>query len=135
MSDIRNYNPPQLAKPLGDYTHVSRVKASEFLHIAGQVGVDVNGQLVGKGDFAAQMRQVFENLRAALASAGADFTNVVKFTTFVVHSQDIEAFMAVRRQLFPTLFPSGAYPPNTLLIVDRLVQEPFLIEIEAVAAL
>jgi enamine deaminase RidA (YjgF/YER057c/UK114 family) len=135
MSDIRNYNPPALAKPLGDYTHVSRVKANEFLHIAGQVSVDASGQLVGKSDFTAQMRQVFANLRAALASAGADFSNVVKFTTFLVHAQDIETFMAVRRHIFPSLFPSGTYPPNTLLIVDRLVQEQFLIEVEAVAAL
>jgi enamine deaminase RidA (YjgF/YER057c/UK114 family) len=52
-----------------------------------------------------------------------------------VHSQDIAAFMAFRLREFPRLFPAGHYPPNTLLIVDRLVQEGFLIEVSAVAAL
>jgi hypothetical protein len=43
--------------------------------------------------------------------------------------------MAYRKRAFPGFFPSGAYPPNTLLIVDRLVQEPLLIEVQTVAAL
>ena len=51
-----------------------------------------------------------------------------------VRSQDIDAFMTLRRELFPKLFGDGAYPPNTLLIVDRLVTADFLIEVEAVAA-
>jgi enamine deaminase RidA (YjgF/YER057c/UK114 family) len=52
-----------------------------------------------------------------------------------VHSQDIPKFMAYRLREFPKLFPSGVYPPNTLLMVDRLVQEPFLVEVQAIAAL
>ena len=68
-------------------------------------------------------------------SQGAGFANVVEFTTYLVHSQDIAKFMAFRLREFPRIFPSGAYPPNTLLIVDRLVQEPFLIEVHTVAAL
>ena len=59
----------------------------------------------------------------------------MKFTTFLVHSQDIERFMEQRRALFPTLFGQQPYPPNTLLIVDRLVKEEFLVEVEAVAAI
>jgi len=59
----------------------------------------------------------------------------VQFTTYLVHSQDIARFMAWRKREFPRLFPDGRYPPNTLLIVDRLVQEPFLIEVQTVAAL
>ena len=59
----------------------------------------------------------------------------MEFTTYLVHSQDIPAFMAYRTREFPKLFSGGAYPPNTLLIVDRLVQEQFLIEVSAVAAL
>jgi hypothetical protein len=53
----------------------------------------------------------------------------------MVHSQDIAKFMAWRQREFPRLFPSGAYPPNTLLIIDRLVREEFLLEVSAVAAL
>ena len=60
---------------------------------------------------------------------------MVEFTTYLVHSQDIPQFMAFRRREFPRMFPGGKYPPNTLLIVDRLVQEPFLIEVQTVAAL
>jgi hypothetical protein len=52
-----------------------------------------------------------------------------------VHSHDIAKFMAYRLREFPRLFANGVYPPNTLLIVDRLVQEPLLIEIKTVAAL
>jgi enamine deaminase RidA (YjgF/YER057c/UK114 family) len=80
------------------------------------------------------MRQVFENLGRALRSEWLSFANVVKFTTFLVHSQEnIEGFMTVRKELFPKLYPSGQYPPNTLLVVDRLVGEHFLIEIEGIA--
>lgn len=89
---------------------------------------------VGKGDFGAQMRQVFDNLGRALLSEGLGYADVTKFTTFLVHSQDIEGFMTVRKELFPKLYPSGQYPPNTLLVVDRLVGEHFLIEVEAIAA-
>ena len=68
-------------------------------------------------------------------SQGASWGNIVEFTTYLVHSQDIPNFMAFRLREFPKMFPSGAYPPNTLLMIDRLVQEPLLIEVSAVAAL
>ena len=60
---------------------------------------------------------------------------MVEFTTYLVDLQDIPKFMAFRLREFPRLFAGGAYPPNTLLIVDRLVQEQFLIEVQTVAAL
>jgi enamine deaminase RidA (YjgF/YER057c/UK114 family) len=135
MADIKILNPDALGKPLGQYSHLTRVKASEFVFIAGQVGVDKDGKLTGSGDFDAQCVQTFANIEAALKSQGASFANVVEFTTYLVHSQDIAKFMTYRKREFPRLFPSGAYPPNTLLIVDRLVQEPFLIEVQTVAAL
>jgi enamine deaminase RidA (YjgF/YER057c/UK114 family) len=52
----------------------------------------------------------------------------------MVHSQDLEQFMALRSALFPKLFGGDVFPPNTLLIVDRLVKEEFLFEVEAVVA-
>jgi enamine deaminase RidA (YjgF/YER057c/UK114 family) len=135
MSETVKYNNPSgLAKPLGAYSHVARARTSELVFIAGQVAVNEAGELVGKGDFGVQMRQVFDNLGRALRSEGLSFTNVTKFTTFLVHSQDIEEFMTVRKKLFPKLYPSGQYPPNTLLVVDRLVGEHFLIEVEGIAA-
>jgi len=134
MPEIKILNPDALGKPLGQYSQITRVKASELLFIAGQVATDKDGKVVG-GDFDAQCRQVFANIATALESQGASFANVVEFTTYLVHSQDIAKFMAYRLREFPRLFPTGVYPPNTLLIVDRLVQEPFLIEVKTVAAL
>jgi enamine deaminase RidA (YjgF/YER057c/UK114 family) len=133
MAEIRIVNPDALGKPLGQYSHMTRVKASEFLFIAGQVGVDKDGKT--PDDFEAQCVQTFANIEAALKSAGAGWGNVVEFTTYLVHSQDIPKFMNVRLREFPKMFPNGAYPPNTLLIIDRLVQEKFLIEIQTIAAL
>jgi enamine deaminase RidA (YjgF/YER057c/UK114 family) len=135
MSEIRILNPDSLGKPLGQYSHITRVKASEFLFIAGQVATDGNGKPVGVNDFDAQCAQVFANIEAALKSQGAGFANIVEFTTYLVHSQDIAKFMSFRSREFPRMFPSGNYPPNTLLIIDRLVQEGFLIEVQTVAAL
>jgi enamine deaminase RidA (YjgF/YER057c/UK114 family) len=135
MPDIRIYNPEGLAKPLGQYSHVTRVKASEYLFIAGQLAADKAGQVVGADDFDAQCAQVFANIEVALKSAGAGWGNVVQFYTFMVHSQDIPKFMAFRLREFPKMFANGVYPPNTLLMIDRLVQEPFLVEVQTVAAL
>lgn len=134
-AEISIFNPPSLGTPLGAYSQIARAKAGEFAFIAGQVGADPSGNLVGAGDFDAQCGQTFANIAAALASVGGGWGNVVEFTTYLVHSQDIAKFAAWRLREFPRLFPGGAYPPNTLLIVDRLVQEPFLIEVKAIAAL
>jgi enamine deaminase RidA (YjgF/YER057c/UK114 family) len=133
MSNIQILNPDSLGKPLGQYSQMTRVKASEFLFIAGQVGVDKDGK--APADFDAQCGLVFANIGAALSSQGASFANLVEFTTYLVHAQDIAKFMAYRTREFPRLFKGGAYPPNTLLIIDRLVREEFLIEVSAVAAL
>ena len=133
MADIKFLNPESMAKPIAPYSNLVRVKASEFLFIAGQVGFDASGKTAA--DFEGQCDLVFANIGAALASQGANFANVVEFTTYLVHSQDIARFAQYRSRNYPRLFPGGSYPANTLLIVDRLVREEFLIEISAVAAL
>jgi enamine deaminase RidA (YjgF/YER057c/UK114 family) len=135
MPEIRIVNPEGLGKPLGQYSHMTRVKASEFLFIAGQVAADRDGKVVGPDDFDAQCVQTFANIDAALKSADASWSHVVEFTTYLVHSQDIAKFMTFRLREFPKMFANGAYPPNTLLIVDRLVHESFLIEVQTKAAL
>ncbi len=135
-SKIKIYSPEALGEPLGLYEHISRVQASsELLYLAGQLAVDREGNVVGENDFESQMRQVFSNIREALRSADADFGDVFKFTTYLTDSENIEHFMRVRSDLFPELFSSQKFPPNTLLIVDRLVHSEFLIEVEAIAAL
>jgi enamine deaminase RidA (YjgF/YER057c/UK114 family) len=125
--------PEGLAPPIGQYSHVSRVAADELLFVAGQVAIDEQGELVGEGDFEAQMRQVFANLERALAAGGAGLQNVAKFTTYVVGAEHVDEFYRVRRELFDSMFQGGRYPPNTLIVIDRLVSPAFLLEIEAVA--
>jgi enamine deaminase RidA (YjgF/YER057c/UK114 family) len=127
MADIRISNVEALGKPLGQYSHMTRVKASEYLFIA--------GMLAPGESFDAQCTGVFGQVEAALKSAGAGWGNVVQFTTYLVHSQDIPKFMQWRLREFPKMFPDGKYPPNTLLVIDRLVQEQFLVEVQTVAAL
>ena len=133
--EITIINPDTMGKPLGQYSQITRVKASELLFIAGQVATDRHGKPTGADDFDEQCRAVFLNIDAALKSQGASFANVVEFTTYLVHSQDIPKFMKYRLREFPRMFPGGAYPPNTLLMIDRLVGEQFLIEVQTVAAL
>jgi enamine deaminase RidA (YjgF/YER057c/UK114 family) len=125
--NMKIYNVESLGKPLGQYSHVTRVKANEFLFIA--------GMLSAGNDFNAQCTGVFRQIEQALESAGANWQNIVQFTTYLVHSQDIPRFMDWRVREFPGMFPDGKYPPNTLLMIDRLVQEQFLIEVQTVAAL
>jgi enamine deaminase RidA (YjgF/YER057c/UK114 family) len=127
MAEIRIYNVDALGKPLGQYSHLTRVKATEFLFIA--------GMLAPGESFDAQCSGVFAQIAEALKSAGAGWQNVVQFTTYLVHSQDIPKFMQWRLREFPRMFPDGRYPPNTLLVIDRLVQEQFLVEVQTVAAL
>jgi enamine deaminase RidA (YjgF/YER057c/UK114 family) len=130
---IQCLNPDSMAKPAAPYSNIARVKASEFLFIAGQIGIGKDGK--APADFEAQCALVFESIGAALASQGAGFPNIVSFTSYLVHSQDIPKFAAYRAREFPRLFPGGAFPPNTLLVIDRLVREDLLVEVEAVAAL
>lgn len=135
MAEIKIFSPDVLGKPLGQYSQITRVKASEFVYIAGQLATNRDGAIIGADDFDAQCAQVFANIETALKSVGAGWGNVVEFTTYLVHSQDIPKFMTYRKREFPKFFPDGAYPPNTLLMVDRLVQEPFLVEVKTIAAL
>lgn len=134
MAEIKIFSPDVLGKPLGQYSQITRVKASEFVYIAGQLATNREGAIIGADDFDAQCVQVFANIETALKSVGAGWGNVVEFTTYLVHSQDIPKFMTYRKREFPQFFPDGAYPPNTLLMVDRLVQEPFLVEVKTIAA-
>ena len=128
MVEIRIENVEALGKPLGQYSHMARVKgATETLYIA--------GMLAPGDEFDAQCSGVFRQIETALKSAGAGWGNVAQFTTYLVHSQDIAKFMAWRLREFPKMFPDGRYPPNTLLVIDRLVQEQFLVEVQTIAVI
>ena len=135
MRHVSIENPAGAAPAQGLYSHAGVVRGGALAFVAGQLAVGQDGAVVGKGDFAAQFDCVFRNLGDVLRGLGGDWHSVAKFTTYLVHSQDIERFMKARAALFPKLFGAQPYPPNTLLIVDRLVKEEFLIEVEAVAAI
>jgi len=115
------------------YSHGMIAPGGELVVVAGQVGADRAGKLIGPGDVVAQTRQAFENVRAVLEAAGSGVRQIVRFQTFLTHAADIEGFMQARKELFPRYFPDGVYPPNTLLVVSRLVVPELLVEIEAMA--
>ena len=137
MSELNRVivNTDKAPQPIGAYSQAIRTAPGELLFIAGQVSVGLDGNPVGVGDMAAQVRQVFANLGGILEGVGANFSNVVEFTTYVVGRDSVQAYIAARTDLYPELFPNEDYPPNTLLVVDGLVREEFLLEIKAVAAL
>jgi len=134
MADISIYNVPELGQPSGHFSHVARVRnATERLYIAGMVASDPSGNLVGDDDFDAQATQVFGNIEKALRSAGASWRNVVQFTTYLTRATDVKKWRAFRSKEFAKWFPDGKYPPNTLLIIDRLASESYLLEVQTVA--
>lgn len=123
--EIERLNPGGMTQPTA-YSHLVRV--GNLMFIAGQVALDAEGNVVGEGDMRAQLRQVLENLKTVLASEGTDFSNVVKVNIFTT---DIDAFREasdVRAGYF-----AGHPPASTLVQIERLAREVFLVEIEAVA--
>jgi reactive intermediate/imine deaminase len=124
---IERMNPQGLSTPTG-YSHVVTTRGGKTIYIAGQVAFDAKGQLVGKGDLAAQTRQVFENLSVALKAAGATFANVVKANTYMRDASQVAVVREVRARYF-----SKELPASTLVEVPRLANPDFLIEIEVIA--
>ena len=136
MADkIEILNPPGLGPAQGLYSQATRVPAGlDTYHIAGQLAVGKDGSLIGIGDFEAQFHQVYNNLGDVLKALGENYDSIIVMRTYMLHSQSLPKFMELRKALFPTIFTGPDFPPNTLLMVDRLVKEEFLIEVEAVAA-
>lgn len=132
MKRLQYLNPPGAPPAQGLYSHVTRVDSGVLFLVSGQLAVGDDGSIVGKGNFAEQFHRVFANLEYVLAGIGAGFRDVAKFTTYLVDPANIDEFMSLRAALFPTRFGDGLYPPNTLLIVQRLVKAEFLIEVEAI---
>jgi enamine deaminase RidA (YjgF/YER057c/UK114 family) len=123
-------NPPTLFSPPG-FTHVVEATGGRTVYISGQIAVDQSFRLVGKDDFQAQAQQVFENMKTALASVGADFTHVVKLNIFVVNMADLAFLRDVRDRYVNTEHP----PASTAVEVRKLALDGLLLEIEAIASL
>jgi enamine deaminase RidA (YjgF/YER057c/UK114 family) len=127
MAVHRRQNPPTIHAPRG-YSHVVEASApGRTIYIAGQVGVAPDGKIAA--DFRAQVTQCFENLKAALAAAGAGFEHVVKTTNYFIDIGQIGVFREVRDRYIDTKAP----PASTALQVGKLAAPEFLFEIEAIA--
>jgi enamine deaminase RidA (YjgF/YER057c/UK114 family) len=131
-SNLRFQNPPTLYKPPG-YSHVvEAIGPGRVIYIAGQLGLDRDGKLVGDaGDFRAQAIRAFENLKLALSAADAGLEHVVKITNYLTDISHLPIFREVR----DANFSAGAPPASTTLAISRLAVPGALFEIEAVAVL
>ena len=126
---IERINPEGLRTP-PTYSHVVRATGGSTIYISGQVPIDVDGNLVGEGDFEAQARQVFANLRVALAAVGADFSNVTKMNTYIVDYTPSHRDLLGAARLEAL---GNTLPASTLIGVQALAFPGYLIEIEMIA--
>jgi 2-iminobutanoate/2-iminopropanoate deaminase len=113
------------------YSQAWRVdNAQSVVFLAGQVALSADGKLVGEGDFAAQCRQVFENLQAVLDQAGATFDNVVKVTVYLPDITNLPEYRRVKGE-----FVTGQQPASTAIEVKGLAFPGLMVEVEAIAVL
>jgi enamine deaminase RidA (YjgF/YER057c/UK114 family) len=124
-------NPDGLPVP-ASYTHIAIAIGTKLVFISGQVAEDADDNLVGEGDFAAQARQAFANLRLCLDAAGAAPDQVARITIYVVgHRPELlPVISAARSEAL-----DGHKPADTILGVERLAEDGRLIEVEAIAVL
>ena len=116
---------------LPGFSQVVTATEGKIVFISGQVALDANNEVVGKGDLRAQVVQTFENLKRALASVGATFDDVLKSNTYIVdYTPDV---IGVIREVRSQYLPQEKAPASTLIGVQALVFEDLLIEIEAIA--
>jgi len=124
-------NPTGVAKPIRDYySNCVRVTAGPLLFIAGQVALDAEGRIVGKGDIRAQTVQVLENMREILRTNGAGMSDVVSVTVYVTDIGFLDRIADIRMKYFPTDGPASA-----IVEIAKLAMPELLIEISAVAAI
>jgi reactive intermediate/imine deaminase len=127
---MQRFARPAGLPPASGYSHAVCFNWPTLM-ISGQVPLDENGQLVGRDDARAQVRQVFLNITAALAAAGATMENVVKLTIFLTDITDLPAFREVRDEFVA----ADQLPASSLVQVSGLVDPEFKVEIEAIAEL
>ena len=130
---IERIQPASLHVPTA-YAHVAKVTGGSLIFIAGQVPVNAAGEVVGKGDFGAQADQVFSNLTAALAAAGADWSRVVKIVQYIP-GYSAERHRPVLGDMRRKYMVPDELPVSTLLGIQSLANPDFLIEVDAIAAL
>ena len=115
-------------EPISSSSQAVQVKGDSLLFISGQVSVDSDGNLVGKGDIKIQTKQVFENLKAIVEEYGGSIENIIKTTVFLRNIEDYKAFAEVRSEYLKKDFPA-----STLVAIKSLVSNEWLVEVEAIA--
>ncbi|TDD05228.1 RidA family protein [Nonomuraea deserti] len=130
---VRRWSPPEVGAPLAKYHHLAAAPAdSELLFIAGQVGTDATGALVGD-DAAAQARQIFANIETLLASAGSGPEHLLRLFTMVAGTEHLAGFRSTLDEVFAAWFPGGDWPANSLIVAAALAAPEIVVEVEAVA--
>jgi reactive intermediate/imine deaminase len=123
-------NPWEWQNPLG-FSQAWRIDgASSIVFASGQAPIAPDGQLVGDGDFDAQVRHVFENLRTVLQEASATLDSVVKLTVFLTDISKLRDYTRVKAEYFP-----GEQPASTAVGVTALARPEMMVEVEALAVL
>ena len=132
-SNLRFINPTTIAKPPG-YTHVVEVTGpGRIICIAGQLGLGLDGKLAGApGDFRAQAKQAFENLKNALAAVDARFQDVVKLNNYLI---DIRTHLPIYREVRDAYVSTANPPASTTIQISELAIPGALYEVEAIVAL
>jgi enamine deaminase RidA (YjgF/YER057c/UK114 family) len=127
-ANVKFINPKTLYAPKG-YSHVAIIDLGncQMVMLSGQVPLDSDGNLVGKGDISKQAEQVFINIKNAIADAGGNMENIVKLNYFLVEDQDIQPVRDIRDKFINTKTP----PASTLVKVSRLFRDDVLLEVEA----
>ena len=130
MTANRFSSPDTIAAPRG-YSHVVETGGpGRTIYLAGQLGLKPDGSLAGgPGDFRAQATQAFENIKAALASVGADFSHVVKLNNYLTDMGDLQAYFEIRDRYVNTATP----PASTTVGVSTLARPGAVYEVEAIA--
>ncbi len=116
--------------PFG-FTQVVTSRGGKTVHVSGQVALDANMEIVGKGDLGVQANQALENVKRALEAAGAALADVVRMRIYVVNFTPdyIDPIASATRAFFPEKTP----PASTLIGVQSLALSDLLIEIEVTA--
>ncbi|MCW5623658.1 MAG: RidA family protein [Burkholderiales bacterium] len=132
---VQFVNPEGITKPTS-YSQVAIATGTKIIFISGQVALDEDGNLVGKGDLSRQTEQAYLNIAAALAGVGASFDDVAKVTIYVVGwtPDKMEPLVAGAMRAVEKI---GFDPRKamTLVGVATLASPDLLIEVEVTAVL
>lgn len=121
---------PAALKRQGYYNHAV-VTGGTPVFLTGQVAWDRDGQVVGTGDIAAQVAQVWRNIDALLQELGAPRTAIVKLVTYATSRDFLPALHAGRADFFG----EGPYPASTFVMVAGLADPDLLVEIDVTVML